>query len=137
MTSTPERAPSRSGAQTQPLTAQLVRLLVELASLAALAWWGWKLGDGGTAGIALALLFIFFAAALRGALGTPGDPARTAQPWITVPGWLRLALELVILGLAAFAIWITVSRAASETFLTVAGVLYVVTWDRQLWLLRH
>lgn len=125
------------GAPAQPLSAQLVRLVVELASLAGLAWWGWTLGDGGLAGIALALLFVFLAAALRGALGTPGDPARGAKPPVAVPGWLRLALELVILAVTAYAIWVSVSRAASETFLTVAVVLYVVTWDRSLWLLRH
>ena len=121
----------------QPLTVQVVRLLVELATLAGLGWCGWRLGHGGTSGIALGLVFVAATAALRGALGTPDDPARLARPVVPVPGRVRLALELVIIGLAAWAIWFAVSRAASETFMTVAGVLYAVTWDRQLWLLRH
>jgi hypothetical protein len=38
---------------------------------------------------------------------------------------------------AAVGLWLGANRAASETLMTVVVVLYVVTWDRQRWLLRQ
>lgn len=115
----------------------IVRIAVELAAFAGLAWWGWSLGHVASGRLALAIVIPAVAAWLWIMVGTPGDPALLIPPRVAWAGPGRLLLEVTILGVAAFAIWTTVSRAASETFLTVAVVLYAVTWDRQLWLLRH
>ncbi|MDQ4044857.1 MAG: hypothetical protein M3173_05345 [Chloroflexota bacterium] len=67
----------------------------------------------------------------------PNDPARNPISVIVVPGWVRLLIELVIFGVAVWSLLVFVSRAASESFLTAAGVVYIVAWDRTCWLLRQ
>ncbi len=126
-----ERVPSR------PLAIRVVRWFVELITFAGLTWWGWTLGRDVITGIILAIVIPTIPGLLWTWTGTPGDPARPAPPRVAIAGPGRLLLELTILGVAAYAIWTSASRADAETFLTVAVVLYAVTWDRQLWLLRH
>lgn len=124
-------------ASVQPLAIRLVRWFVELVTFAGLTWWAWNLGSSVLTGIILAIVIPTIPGLIWTYTGTPGDPARSAPPKVAIAGPGRLLLELTILGLAAYAIWTSASRADAETFLTVAVVLYVVTWDRQLWLLRH
>lgn len=121
----------------EPLPIRIVRALVEATAFAGLIWWGWTLGKSVPTRAALAIIVLTIPGLLWVYAGTPGDPARRMPPRLALAGPGRLLLEVTILGIAAFAVWTTVSRAASETFLTVAVVLYVVTWDRLLWLLRH
>jgi hypothetical protein len=72
---------------------------------------------------------------LWGIFGTSGDGTR-GDPVIETPGQIRLALELALFGLAAYGYWIVWSRAAAETLLTAAVLHYLVTWERNWWLLR-
>lgn len=113
------------------------RFLLELVAFGAIGWAGWRIGDGGVAGGALAALFAIAAMAVWGALTVPGDPARNPTPVIVVPGWVRLLVELAVFGAAAWALWAFASRAASEAFLTAVGITFLVGWDRTWWLLRQ
>jgi hypothetical protein len=115
----------------------VVRFLLELIALAAIGWAGWNLGRGGLAGGILAAALVLIAASAWGALTVPDDPARNPTPVIVVPGWVRLLVELTVFGAAAWALWVFVSRAASETFLTAVGIVTLVGWDRVWWMLRH
>ncbi|MBX6723701.1 MAG: DUF2568 domain-containing protein [Dactylosporangium sp.] len=110
-----------------------IRLALELALLAGGAVWGWSIGDGGARGTVAALVAAF--AGLWFVVGTPGDPGRGPAP-VAIPGWTRLLLELGLVGLAAYGIWTSWSRAAAETLLTVFALHYAVTWERSWWLLR-
>jgi hypothetical protein len=121
----------------QPVVMLAVRFLLELIGLGAIGWAGWNLGSGGLAGGALAALLVVVAGTAWGALTVPGDPARNPTPVIVVPGWARLLIELAVFGLAAWALWVFVSRAASETYLTALGVISLVGWDRIWWLLKQ
>ena len=85
----------------------------------------------------MAALFVVVAGASWGALTVPDDPARNPTPVIVVPGWARVLVETAIFGLAAWALWVFVSRAASETYLTALGIVTLVGWDRIWWLLRQ
>ena len=128
---------SRSSAAPK-LTAHLVvRLLLELALLAAFGVWGWRLGDGGVAGGGLALLLSLIAAVPWGVFSVPNDPSRNPRAVVAVPGVVRLALEWALFGLAAYGLWSTGSRAVAETLLTVAGLHYIRNWERIVWLVRH
>ena len=71
---------------------------------------------------------------LWGVFGTRGDGLR-GDPVVNTPGPLRLALETALFGLAAAGIWMEWSRAASETFMTIAVLHYGITWERQRWLI--
>ena len=82
-----------------------------------------------------AILAVAAAAALWGVSGTPGDGSRGA-PVVETPGPLRLLLELTLFAAAGYGIWVAWSRAAAETFLTIAVLHYAITWERQWWLLR-
>ncbi len=120
----------------QPLVMLATRFLLELIGFGAIGWAGWQVG-GGLVGGALAAVFVVAAGAAWGALTVPGDPARNPEPVIVVPGWARLLVELAIFGLAAWALWVFVSRAASETYLTALGIVTLVGWDRIWWLLKQ
>lgn len=121
----------------QPMVMLAVRFLLELIGFGAIGWAGWQVGDGGIAGGTLAALFVVVAGAAWGALTVPGDPARNPTPVIVVPGWARLLVEATVFGLAAWALWVFVSRAASESYLTALGIISLVGWDRIWWLIKQ
>jgi Protein of unknown function (DUF2568) len=112
-----------------------IRFALELVLLAAFAFWGWHLGNGGVTGVALAVLLTVIAAALWGIFRAPGEEGGGA--FVPVPGWLRLALEAALIGLAAYGVWTSGSRAAAETLLTAFALHYAVTWERAAWLVRN
>ncbi len=70
-----------------------IRFALELALLAAYAYWGWHLGDGGVAGTLLAVTLPVGAAALWGIFKTPGDTTAKARARGSIPGVARLRLS--------------------------------------------
>jgi hypothetical protein len=113
-----------------------IRLALELALLAAFGFWGWHLGAGGMTGALLAVALPVLAAALWGIFATPGDTGRPT-PLVTVPGVARLGLEVALIGVAAYGVWTSGSRALTETMLTAFALHYAVTWPRVAWLVRR
>jgi hypothetical protein len=113
-----------------------IRFALELALLAALAYWGWHLRDGGVVGVILAVAIPVIAGALWGVFRTRGDTG-PVEPAVAIPGILRLALEFALIGLAAYGVWSSGSRAAAETLLTAFALHYAVTWERAAWLIRQ
>lgn len=128
----PEGAPP-----SQPVVMLAVRFVLELIAFGSIGVAVWTLGDGGIFGGVLAAIAVVTAAAAWGTLAVPDDPTRNPKAAIAVPGWLRLVIELSIFGLAAWSLWVYVSRAASETFLTAIGIMMLVGWDRIWWMLRR
>jgi hypothetical protein len=118
------------------MTVLAFRFLLELGLLAGLGYWGWHLGNGGAAGAALAVVFPLVAAVLWAVFRVPNDPSANPRAIVPVHGWLRLAMEVALIGLAAYGVWTSGSRAAAETLLTAAVIQYAVTWERIVWLLR-
>jgi hypothetical protein len=114
-----------------------IRFALELVLLAAYAYWGWHLGNGGVAGVFLAVVLPVLAAALWGIFKTPGDSTANPQPVVSVPGIVRLVLECALIGAAAYGVWTSGSRALAETMLTVFALHYAVTWPRIAWLVRQ
>lgn len=112
-----------------------IRFVLELAIWGGFAYWGWHLADGGWAGAILAALLFVVAAAIWGIFKVPGDPR--PEPFVTISGPLRLAIEAVLIGVSVYGIWSGGSRAAAETLLTACVVHDAVTWERIVWLLRH
>jgi hypothetical protein len=112
-----------------------VRFVLELALIAGVAYWGWRIGDGGPLGLVLAILFPTLLGALWGVFGTPNDGSRGA-PVIPISGKLRLLLEALIIGVATYGVWTSWSRAAAETLLTAFVIHYALTWERSRWLWR-
>ena len=121
----------------QPMVMLAFRFMLELIAFGSIGWAGWQIGEGGIAGGMLATLAVLLATAAWGSFTVPDDPARNPTPVVVVPGWLRLGIEALIFGLAAWSLWVFVSRAASETFLTALAIATLVGWDRIWWMLRH
>lgn len=121
----------------QPAIMLAFRFLLELTAFGSIGVAGWELEDGGITGGILAAIAVVLAAAAWGTLTVPDDPSRNPKAVVVVPGWLRLAVELTVFALAAWSLWVFVSRAASETFLTAVGIMTLVGWDRVWWMLRH
>ncbi len=82
----------------------LVRFVSELAMLAALAYLGWRVADGGLLGVLLAVLLPILAAGLWGAFVGPRASRRLRDP-------ARFGLEVLLFGaavtgLAAYDRWV-------------------------------
>lgn len=114
-----------------------VRFALEIFGWTAFALWGWKIGNGGLWGGLLAVIVVSVSAAAWGIFRVPNDPPGQLDPPVKVPGAVRLLIELAFFSLAATALWISGYRAAAETLITAVVLLYVVTWDRQRWLVRQ
>ena len=108
-----------------------LRFMLELAALAAYAYWGWAAHEGAwryLLGIGLPLL----AAVLWGTFRVPNDPGNAPVP---VPGPVRLLLEA-----AFFAGAVALLAAVSPRPAVVLGVLvvlhYAASYDRVVRLLK-
>ena len=111
----------------------VLRFLLELAMLAILAVWGWNQSDSWlrfvlAAGVPIA------AAALWGVFRFPNDPG---PPPVTVPGVVRLAIELFLFGFATWALFDLGAETLGWVFGLVAAGHYLVSYDRVLRLLRN
>ena len=131
---TDDVTPLPSASPPSRLVDRLIRASLGVASAAGVAWGLWRLvGDGAVAG-AVGLLAGIATIAVWLLVETPGDPGGGWLGRIAIPGPARLLGELMLLGLAATAIWLGGSRAAAETLLTVAGLQGLLSWERAAWL---
>jgi len=113
-----------------------VRFLLEMAALVALGYWGWTQSEGAFRFV-LALGIPLAAAVAWGTFAVPNDPSRSGQAPVSVPGLVRLGLELALFG---FAIW-----ALFDLSLTYLGwvmgiavlIHYGTSYDRLQWLVKR
>ena len=100
-----------------------LHFLLELSALGAAAYWGWTTQAGATrwAWVIGLLLLMAVAWALFRAAGDGPDPT------ITIPGFARLVLELVVLVGAAFLLW----RAGQSTLAGIFIVLVILDFALQ------
>lgn len=110
----------------------VLRFLLELAALAAMAYWGWTAHEGFWQLVCAAGLPLI-AAVLWGTFRVPDDPGKAPVP---VPGTLRLLLEIVFFGTAVWLLTATTPGVA----LVFGGLVvlhYLVSIDRIRWLLSQ
>jgi len=120
---------------THPLNLAL-RFLLELAAWASIGYWGWTRGSGWLRpGLAAALPLL--AMALWSAFAVPGDPSRSGKAPVPVPGWVRLALELIEFGLASWALADAWRPGWGIALGIVVVAHYALSSDRIAWLLRQ
>jgi hypothetical protein len=113
-----------------------VRFLLEIAGLAALAWWGWNQGDG-ILRYVLALGIPILAAVLWGTFAVPDDPSRSGKAPVPVPGIVRLLLELAFFTAATWALFASGLATLAWIYGGIVLVHYAVSYDRILWLVRR
>ena len=113
-----------------------LRFALELAALAGWAALAWSMA-GGVWRYVCAAIAVLAVAALWGVFAVPGDPSRSGNAPVPVPGAVRLALELVILLGGAWA-WSRTGQSWVALGLGVLVVLhYLASMDRITWLLRQ
>lgn len=105
----------------------LVRFLLELCMLAALAYWGWRTGTAGLAKIGLSILLPLIAAIGWGLVMAPKASHR-------LTGWKYAALEVVFFGAAAAALWSQnlVKLACLFVILVIANRILIIIWHQHL-----
>lgn len=110
-----------------------IRFLLEMSALFSLGMWGWRTGNGWMR-FALASLVPVVAAVLWGTFAVPNDPSRSGAAPIAVPGVLRLALELGIFAVAAWALHHCGFTRGSWVLGIIVALHYLFSFDRILWL---
>jgi len=112
-----------------------VRFILELAALAALAYWGWTQHTG-VLRYLLTIGLPVLGAVLWGVFAVPGDRSRSGDAPVPVPGILRLLLELLLFGFAAWCLYDAGLVLLANIFGIVVLVHYIISYDRIIWLLR-
>ena len=113
-----------------------VRFLLEIAGLAAIAYWGWSQHDGVLRFI-LAIGLPLLAAVLWGTFAVPDDPSRSGKAPVPVPGIVRLLLELAFFAFAAWALYDAGNTTLALVLSAIVAIHYALSYDRIAWLLRQ
>lgn len=111
----------------------LTRFMLELFGLFAFGLFGWQLA-GGFMRYLLAAALPVFAAIIWGTFRVPNDPGPAP---VSVPGWLRLTIEILFFSCAAAFLFSAGSRILGSILIAVFVLLYAVSYDRVVWLLTQ
>ena len=111
-----------------------LRFALEIGALIGLGIAAWQSTTGPVRWIA-AVAVPLVAAAVWGTFNVLNDPSRSGEAPVEVAGWLRLLIELTILGGGAVAIGIVGGPIAGIGFAVLILVHYVVSWSRVQWLI--
>lgn len=131
----PETEPQHEALDRQPLVGRFVHLAVVVGTIAGCGLLGVSTVSGFAAYV-LAAGGVLIAAVLWCGTSAERDPERYQFARITLPGPMRLVLELGLVIASGTGIWIVWNRAAGETFLTVAALDFAVRYQRIAALLR-
>lgn len=113
-----------------------VRFLLELIALFVFSLWGYEMAQGWI-GYALAILLPILSAVVWGVFAVPNDPSRSGRAPIPVPGIIRLIIELLFFGSAAWALAALGYTWYFRVFASVVVIHYIISYDRILWLLKR
>ena len=113
-----------------------LRFVLEIVGLAALGWMGWHFGRGVYRYI-LAIGFPLLAAVLWGTFAVSGDPSRSAEAVVQVPGIIRLVLELTFFAAATWSLFVTGATTYAWIYGVVVLLHYAISHDRIMWLIRQ
>ena len=114
----------------------VLRFLLEIEALVGLAMGGWAIGAGPLRWL-LAVALPVAATLAWGAFNVRDDPSRSGTAPLAVPGWVRLAIELMVLGGGGVGLFLADRAVLGTTLLVAVAVHYVVAWRRVPWLLRQ
>ncbi len=112
-----------------------LRFGIEVACLVALGAAGWRLTDDTAQRTVLAITLPLIAVVAWTVFNVPGDTSRSGAAPVVVPGAIRLAVELAVIGggVVALAAWRPTVAAALGV---VTIVHYVASIERLQWLLE-
>jgi hypothetical protein len=111
-----------------------LRFGLELGALAGLGAAAWHLTSGSIRWIAVIIVPVL-AAVIWGVFNVLDDPSRSGEAPVEVAGWVRLSIELLILGGGAAGFYIAGQPNIAITFAILVIFHYATTWSRIQWLL--
>lgn len=106
---------------------------LELCAMAALAVWGFRTGDSGLTRAALGIGVPLIAATLWGVFRVPNDPGPAT---VAIAGWLRLILEIGILGLSVWSLFGIQKNGLAIAFAVLIILDYLLQSNRVIRLLN-
>jgi len=112
-----------------------LRFGLEVAALTGLAAAAWKLGSGPSRWIAVVIVPVT-AAIIWGVFNVLDDPSRSGAAPVEVNGWIRLGIELAVLGGGAAAVAYTVRPELGMILALAIGGHYLTSVDRMQWLIQ-
>jgi hypothetical protein len=113
-----------------------LRLGLEIGALIGLGVAAWNQTGGVARWIAVVALPLA-GAALWGTFNVLDDPSRSGEAPVEVPGWVRLTVELFVLGGGWVAYVIAGNPVISATFAALTVLHYAVSRARVCWLLNR
>jgi hypothetical protein len=113
-----------------------VRFILEMSGLITLGVWGWDKGDG-VFKFVFALCIPVIAAIIWGIFAVVGDPSRSGNAPIIVPGVIRLILELTFFTLVVSTLFVMRHSTLAWLFAVIVVIHYLVSYERVTWLLRQ
>jgi hypothetical protein len=112
-----------------------LRFGLEVAAFLAIGSWVWAVAPSGLKWVA-SVVTVVIVVAVWGTFNVLDDPSRSGRAPVEVGGWVRLCLEIVILGGSAVALAGT-GRVRAALWVGALTIFhYVVSWQRLRWLLR-
>jgi hypothetical protein len=113
-----------------------LRFGLEIAAFVGIGMVASSMASGWIRWVVVALV-VLVAVSAWGIFNVVDDPSRSGRAPVEVPGWLRLVLELVILGGAAVALIIVGQLGFGWALGALLLVHYVLSWSRVRWLLEQ
>ena len=113
-----------------------IRFALEVTAIVFFSVWGLKLLDSWVS-IILAILLPLIFALLWGVFAVPNDPSRSGKTVVVTPGPIRLVLELVLFGAAAWMLFDLDFQKPGWIFSALVLIHYVSSYDRIAWLLKQ
>jgi len=111
-----------------------LRFGLEVAAFVGLGAAAWDQTTGATRWIAVIALPVG-AMAVWGIFNVLNDPSRSGEAPVEVPGWVRLAIEFLILGAGTVALGIVWGRNLGIGVAMLLALHYAASWRRIRWLL--
>ena len=111
-----------------------LRFGLEVGALVSLGAAAWSTSSGPMRWIAVVVV-PFVAATLWGVFNVLNDPSRSGKAPVEVAGWIRLCIELIILGAGAFAVGYTMGSTVGISYALLVAIHYAASWSRVRWML--
>ena len=112
-----------------------LRLILEIAALFSLGYWGWTQHDG-LWRFVWSIGLVVLAAVVWGTFAVLEDPSRSGKAPVPVPGAVRLVIELAFFAAGTLAFF-AVGRPLWGLALGILTVIhYALSYDRIIWLLK-
>ncbi|MFI7001930.1 YrdB family protein [Nocardia sp. NPDC050175] len=112
-----------------------IRFLLELVAIASFGIYGWRAFDSPWKFL-LVVLLPLAAATLWGTLAVPGDPSRNGEAPVSVPGVVRLAVEIGVFFGGAAALWAASLPRWALVSVAVLVIYQALAYDRIAWLVK-